>query len=167
MEIDKKITHQNLHDEIVYNIKKQDNYTATAYTITISIWTIALGMSNEWIALIPLVILLPITLLVCDCRYSIAFISSYMAVFLEEESTAGWEYMREVYYSENRRSSTDKMIYLYSKFGFWVLNAVSVVIFWAIRGLNFKIFDNIWFGHALFAIQVLLIIFHIVICNLL
>lgn len=81
--MDEKTIYQNLREKIVFNQKKQDTYTTAAYTIAISIWTIALGVSNEWIALIALVILLPLSLIVCDSRYSTAFLSSFMAVFLE------------------------------------------------------------------------------------
>lgn len=73
--------------------------------------------------------------------------------------------MREVYYEMNERSVTDKIIYLCSKFGFWILSAVSVVMFWAIRNFDFKIYNSNWLGYILLIIQVALIIFQIIMCN--
>ena len=82
MDIDNKTIYQNLREEIMYYTKKQDTCITTTFSLTVSIWTLALTLSKAWIALIPLAIIIPMSIVVCNCRYSIAFLASYMAIFL-------------------------------------------------------------------------------------
>lgn len=62
MEINKKTIYQNLRDEIMDLGKRQDNYLLASYTICITIWAFALETLNEWVAVLPMVILLPLFL---------------------------------------------------------------------------------------------------------
>ncbi len=113
MDIDNKIIYQNLREEIMFNINKQDVYIVSACTAAIALWTIALSKPNSWIALIAMIVLFPISLRVCDCRYSTAFLSAYIAIFIEHKQVSGWEYAREVYYDNNKRILSSNAIYFF------------------------------------------------------
>lgn len=88
----------------MYNNSRQDTYTNYAYVLVAAVWALAFSVQNEWIALIPLFVLIPICLRISDCRYSIAFLASYIKVFLESEEDLGWQTMHVKYYKNNKRT---------------------------------------------------------------
>lgn len=162
MEIDKKTTYQNLRSEIMDNVKRQDTYLLTSYTMCISIWTIALEMSSEWITLFPVIILIPISLRICDFRYANAFLGAYMAICLEDAADDGWEYISSLYHK--RYASHSKSFSSYcSKLAFGVLTLISCVLFWAIRDFNIFVFGQLWVGLAIILSQISIVIFQCVI----
>lgn len=159
MGIDKKTIYQNLREEIMDLTKRQDNYMLASYTICITVWAFALENSNEWIALLPIFILIPLSLRVSDFRYGGAFLSAFMAVFLEEKSYDGWEYVREEYYKIkeefhlNRNNSSKEhqklfkhrslLLSILSRGTFGLLTLISIVIFWIIREIQLNLQSNI------------------------
>lgn len=147
MDIDKTTIYQNLRDEIMDLARRQDTYLLASYTICITIWAFAVEALNEWIAILPMFILIPLSLRVCDFRYGTVFLSSFMAIFLEEKSYEGWEYVREEYYKtkkEFRANKDNKSKDLFkrrslplsflSRGTFSLLTIITIVIFWGIRG---------------------------------
>lgn len=147
MDIDKTTIYQNLRDEIMDLARRQDTYLLASYTICITIWAFAVEALNEWIAILPMFILIPLSLRVCDFRYGTVFLSSFMAIFLEEKSYEGWEYVREEYYKtkkEFRANKDNKSKDLFkrrslplsflSRGTFCLLTIITIVIFWGIRG---------------------------------
>ena len=129
MDIDNKTTYQNLREEIMYYTKKQDTCITTAFSLTVSIWSLALTVSKPWLALIPLAIVIPMSMIVCNCRHSIAFLASYMAIFLEKGIDNGWETLREKYYIKQPNKFSSSLLLFSSKFGFGILSFVSIIIF--------------------------------------
>ena len=115
MSVEKDTAYNDLRDEIMDLIKRQDTYLLAAITMTITVLSFSLQFGNEWVALLPLLILLPVSKRFTDFRYGIVFLASYMAIFLEEKSSTGWEYMREKYYefqksySNKRKNRKDKL----------------------------------------------------------
>jgi len=158
VDIDKKIIYQNLREEIMFNIGKQDVYIVAACTAAIALWTIALNKPNSWIALIAMIVLFPISLRVCDCRYSTAFLSAYIAIFIEQKNTSGWEYAREVYYDNNKRIFSSNAIYLVSKYTFVLLSIVNTVMFWKIRNFNIIVLGSAWWGWSILVCQLVVIV---------
>lgn len=159
MAIDKKTIYQNLREEIIDLTKRQDNYMLASYTICITIWAFALENSNEWVAILPIFILIPLSLRVSDFRYGGAFLSAYMTIFLEEKSYNGWEYVREEYYKIKEEFHLNKndvsmeqlqlfksrsfLLSILSRGTFVLLTLISVVIFWAIHGIQLKPSNNL------------------------
>ncbi len=145
MSVDKDMVYSNLRDEIMDLIKRQDTYLLAAITMTITVLSFSLQFGNEWVALLPLLILLPMSKRFSDFRYGIVFLASYMAVFLEEKSPTGWEYMREEYYKtqnayvkkrkqkhrKTRLFKNGSNTFTFTARGMFVLlTAVSISAFW-------------------------------------
>lgn len=152
----KKIEYQSIKDEVMYNHGKQDKYTSIAYTATIAVWTIALAESNAWIALAPMLFLVPVSMRISDCRYSISFLASYLAIYFEGKEHPGWESRREKYYSKNPRSMLDRCIYHFSKWDLSFLSFISALLFWLLHGFDFK---SIWISIIIILVQGILVIF--------
>ncbi len=156
-----KETYQLLSDEIMYNHSKQDTYTNYAYVFSAAVWTIAVSANISWVALIAMVIIIPIGLRIADCRYSIAFLSSYLATFADP-SANNWHMMREKYYKKYKRSLFDRIAYHGQKNDILILSTVSIAIFWMIRGGQPVI--NEWITIAFIVFQTVTIIFISIIC---
>lgn len=177
MKINREIIYQNLHDEMMDLIKRQDTYSLASYTLTISIWAFALETENAWIALLPLFLLIPLSLRVADFRYSVVFLSAFVGVFLEEKSNEGWEYVREEYYNtqnkflcgelsiENNRNVYFKrknwLLSVVSKTTFTLLSVVSIGICWGLNGWNAHITDSYFLDGVIIIIQGLVVFLQI------
>lgn len=173
MDIDKKTIYQNLRGEIIDLAKRQDNYLLASYTICITIWAFSLETLNEWVAILPMFILIPLSLRVCDFRYGTVFLSAFMAVFLEEKSYEGWEYVREEYYKTKSEFNANKSNLSYenkklfkrrslplsflSRGTFCLLTVISVVIFWGIRGFKFETLNQIIVAVIICSIQLIVL----------
>lgn len=159
----KKDIYKQLTEEIMYNNSKQDTYTNYAYVIVAAVWSLAFSVQSEWIALIPLFVLIPICLRISDCRYSIAFLASYIKVFLEPELDAEWQTMHVKYYENNQRSPIQKILYHGSKLDIPFLSLISAVIFWLLRGSE-AIFSTPYLSLSIIMIQLIIIIFDCLVC---
>lgn len=157
-----KDTYQQLSDEITYNHSKQDTYTNYAYVFSATVWTIAVSANIPWLVLIPMVILVPIGLRISDCRYSIAFLSSYLAVFIEPTTSTNWHMVREKYYKKHKRSLFDRFAYHGQKIDIPFLCSISMAIFWMLRGG--KLVINEWITIAVVVFQVFIIVFNSIVC---
>ena len=93
--MNKEIVYNNLRTEMNDTFKRQDNYFLTAYTVTVAIWAFAVENKNEWLALLPMIILIPISLRVLNLRYNTCNIAAFISVYLEEDAEYDWENMRE------------------------------------------------------------------------
>lgn len=132
----KSIEYQGIKTELIFNHQKQDTYVSIAYTATIAVWTIALTISNAWVAIAPMLFLIPISMRISHCRYSISFLGAYLAVFFEGKDNLGWEYRREKYYFDNPRSKFDGIIELFSKWDLSFLSFISAILFWGVHGFE-------------------------------
>lgn len=173
MGIDKITIYQNLRAEIMDLVKRQDTYLLAAFTITISVLSIAIETSKEWLAMLSLVILIPLALRIADFRYGVVFISSFMAVFLEEKSYDGWEFVREKYYEyqkeyrnnphRNKKLFKNKsgIISFISKGTFCLLSLACISVFWMIRDFCFSSIQDIIINAILIVFQLLVLLLQI------
>ena len=157
MKIDKETTYQNLRDEAIDTVKRQDTFLLATYTMCISVWSIAFNVKEEWIALFPLIFLILLSLKICELRRAVVFLASYMEVFLEEGSLDGWENIKEEYYRKYRRPYRKIFSYC-SKVSFSVLSFISSLLFWIIRDFDLIVFGHKWIGYVIIAVQIFFVL---------
>lgn len=162
--MDKKIIYENLRAEMNEEFKRGDTFLLSSYTLTIALWTIALQTKNEWIAILPCIILIPLSLRVCDLKYASTFLGAFIANFIEDEIDFGWEKLREQYYETYPRKKSDNLLGFFSKFGFGILSIASVAIFWALRKMDMAICNHIWVGHVVLFLQLFIIVLQFFVC---
>ena len=159
----KKELYKQLTDEIMYNNSKQDTYTNYAYVIVAAVWSIAFSVQIEWLALVPLLVLIPICLRISDCRYSIAFLASYIKIFLEPHLDAEWQTMHIKYYERHKRTLIQNILYHGSKLDIPFLSLISCVIFWLLRGKE-VIFSEFYLSLLILIVQFVIVVFDCLIC---
>lgn len=79
----------SLRSEIISLVDIQYNYILAMYTISIAIISLAIQQQNEWIFLLPYVILISFQRVISAKRNIMLRIAAYIAVFLDEDF--GWE----------------------------------------------------------------------------
>lgn len=79
----------SLRSEIISLVEIQYNYILAMYTISIAIISLAIQQQNEWIFLLPYIILFSFQRVITAKRFIMLRIAAYIAVFLDEEF--GWE----------------------------------------------------------------------------
>ncbi len=171
MNDDQKFIYKKLREEVMDLVKRQDTYLLAAYTITITIWTVAVERNNPWIALLPLFILFVISLRICDFRDSSAFLSAYISIWLEKKPGIGWSYTREKYFEiikNKERTKRNIWIRLLDKTGKYlsrmslcVLSIVSIALFWKMRESHFDSCQNIFKNMLIVSIQLIVLIIQI------
>ena len=87
---DKEYT--SLQNEIISIHQRKDGYEIACYTITITLFGFALQLKNEWLFLLPYLILFPIQRIISNKQAQATIISAYLAVFSDDT----WE----KYYTE-------------------------------------------------------------------
>ncbi len=172
MDIDKKTIYQNLRNEMMDLVKRQDTYLLASYTLCITVWAFALEAKNAWVALLPAFILLPLSMRFSDFRHGMVFLSSFMAVFLEESSYNGWEYVREEYYKQAKEIRSLKqrpteckdlfkkksiVLSFVSKATFTLLTLISIIMFWGLKTFNFSSLSNIVINSIMLIIQAIIL----------
>lgn len=127
----RETTYLFLRDELQNLAVRQDNILSMAYATVAVIWTFAISESNEWVSLLSLFIMIPLTFRICDLRYNAVFLGAYLKECLEDEDD--WENMRLAYYSHFPLSTGIKIISYVSKLGLPMVNIISCLIFWILR----------------------------------
>lgn len=79
----------SLRNEIMQLVNIQNNYIIAMYTITIAILSLAIQQDNEWLFLLPYIILFSFQRIISVKNDGMLRIAAYIAVFLDEE--IGWE----------------------------------------------------------------------------
>lgn len=110
-----KEEYNSLRAEILGLINIQNNYIVAMYTITIAILSLAIQQQNEWLFLLPYVILFSFQRIISAKNDGMIRIAAYIAVFLDGE--IGWEKN----YSEIVNRTTNKRSDKFSK----LLNVIS------------------------------------------
>ncbi len=148
-------TYSFLRDELQNLSARQDNMFSTACATVAVLWTLSISVSNEWIALLSIVISAPMLLRICDLRYGAVFLGSYLKICLEESDD--WETIRTKYYSKYPLPFKMIAINRISKTSLPILNIISCIIFWLLRDVTLReIFTT--------GLNVLLIIVQAVVC---
>lgn len=147
-----------LRDELVDKMNKQEHLTQFSYTTSLAIWSIALTIKNEWIVLLVLLIVVPISLRIVKFRKDSAFIGAYMAVFLEKDLPIKWEINNSEYYNKHPRRKLQTIFYWFSKFDFVFIVVISIMLFWLMKINNLIIINNL--------ITVLMIIFQLAVLTI-
>lgn len=154
-----KEEYKMLRDEIMHHKKRQNTFTVFSYTTAVTLWGVAIDTKSPWITIIPLVIMFVTSLRVFDSRQSIARISSYIQVFIEQNIDYKWEsrlhkYREHKYFREN-------FIYFASKCDFILIALSSSVLFWLLVYWEEKNIKPAMFWFTL-AIQVIVILTEII-----
>lgn len=84
-----KEEYASLRSEIIGLVSIQNNYVIAMYTITVAIITFAIQQKNEWIFLLPYIILFSFQRIISTKRNIMLRIAAYISVFLDEDF--GWE----------------------------------------------------------------------------
>lgn len=79
----------SLRSEIISLVDIQYNYILAMYTISIALISLAIQQQNEWIFLLPYIVLFSFQRVISAKRNIMIRIAAYIAVFLDEEF--GWE----------------------------------------------------------------------------
>ena len=176
-EIDKVTVYQNLREEMMDFVKRQDSYLLASVTITITALSFSVEKNNEWFALFAMMILVPLSLRVIDFRHGTVFLSSFMAVFLEEEKYTGWEYVHDEYYKvmKNHKSKNppkeklfkgrSKLLSFASKSTYCFLSSSCVIVFWFIRCNNMGQFKNVLVETVLAIIQAAILLLQVILAR--
>ena len=80
----------SLREEILQLINIQNNYIIAMYTISITILVFGIERKNEWIFMMPYIILLAFQRVISAKNNDMLRIAAYIAVYLENENE-GWE----------------------------------------------------------------------------
>lgn len=161
--MDKKDLYFSLRDEINYNQNQENEMTRFAYTVIVAVFGTALTVKNKWITLLSLVIIIPISFRVARYRDSIAYISTYMKVFLEPELEFKWEHDHDIYSEKYRSSYFSKFLYFVSRADFLFLTVIGIAIFW-IQNQGIHLKDLSW-TIILIIFQIIMIIIEIILFN--
>lgn len=89
MGIGKDTEYTMLKEEVLGLISIQNNYIIAMYTITVTIIAFAIERNNEWLFLLPYIILFSFQRIISAKNDNMVRIAAYIVVFLEDES--GWE----------------------------------------------------------------------------
>lgn len=84
-----KEEYNSLRTEIIELVNIQNNYIIAMYTITIAILSLAIQQENEWLFLLPYIILFSFQRIISAKNDGMLRIAAYIAVFLDEN--IGWE----------------------------------------------------------------------------
>ena len=120
----------SLREEINYNQKQENEMTRFSYTAIIAILGTSLTIENNLVTMLSLIIIIPISFRVARYRDSIAYISTYMAVFLEPKIDFKWEKHHAIYSEKYRSSYFSKFLYFVSRADFLFLSVITIAIFW-------------------------------------
>lgn len=141
--MDEKEIYFSLRDEVTYNQKQENEMTKFAYTVIVAILGTALTVDSKWITMLSLMIVIPISFRVARYRDSIAYLSTYMSVFLEPKLKINWEHDHSIYSNRYKRNYFSDFLYFVSRADFLFLSAISIVIFWLQNG-GFILVNNSW-----------------------
>lgn len=145
-----------LREETMDKMNKQDQLTQFAYTTAAAIWSLALTVKNEWILLIALFIVIPISLRIVKLRMDSAFLAAYMSVYLEKDIDIRWESNNKLYCRKHPRGKVQGAFYFFSKFDFVFIVLITSALFWFMRIDNLMV-DN-WI------LTILLILLQFAVC---
>lgn len=146
-----------LREEMVNKMNKQDQLTQFTYTTSMAIWSIALTVDNEWLIMVSLLILIPISLRSVKFRMDCAFLGAYMSVFLEKDISIKWESNNKIYYNRYPRGKKQNILYWFSKFDYIFIAIISSILFWLMRIDDFIIINE-KFTALLIVFQIVIII---------
>lgn len=106
--MNKSYEYTSLRAEIISLVEIQYNYILAMYTISIAIISLAIQQQNEWIFLLPYIILFSFQRVISAKRNIMLRIAAYIAVFLDEDF--GWEknYNEIVDNTLNKHNSTEE-----------------------------------------------------------
>lgn len=95
-----------LKEEVIALIQIQNNYIIAMYTITVSILAFAIERNNEWLFLLPYIILFSFQRIIMAKNDNMVRIAAYIVVFLEEGY--GWEslYKSIVHYTTIKNNTS-------------------------------------------------------------
>lgn len=131
-----------LREEIMHHKKRQNTMATFAYTIVASLFGVAATADVPILAAIPVVFVFPLSLKFFESRYSIALLSTYMRVFLSESDCPRWENNLSEYYSLTQRQWHEKLVYVCSKFDFFLLCFACPFSFWVLNCNSHRRIDN-------------------------
>ncbi|MBE6700394.1 MAG: hypothetical protein E7582_00685 [Ruminococcaceae bacterium] len=155
----RKDEYMMLREEMMFNQKRQDSITQFTYTTTVAIWAAALTVNNAWIVYSSLFMILLMTMRISNCRRCIAFLAGYMKVALEPDLDLQWETKSFDYYEINKRTTSEWLLYVGSKFDFPILSIISSLLFWGLRDWKFMIYNSVLLSHITLFIQIFIIVF--------
>lgn len=92
----------SLREEIISVIEIQNNYVIAMYTITVAILGLAIQQKNEWLFLLPYIILFSFQRIISAKKDVMIRLGAYIAVFLDDDF--GWE----KYYPDIFKETTNK-----------------------------------------------------------
>lgn len=159
--MDKQFTYGFLREEMIGLTTRQDTLLSIAYATTIGLWTIALTISNDWVAIIPIILLIPFSLKTYDLRYGATFLAAYIKICLEEQSYSGWETVRDKYYEQGFVKAFKSSNNI-SKLSFLLLTIGSCALFWILRILVLNGEFLTFINGCLAVVQLIIVIFQII-----
>ena len=147
-----------LREEIMYIMKKRDDYTKFLYTIVIAIWTAAITIDSKWIALLGLIIILPISFRLHECIHTNATLSAYMIVFLENESSYIWERNSHNYKSSRKTNFALKLIRYVGRADSLMLGIISIILFWFLSRPDILVLNSKFITGVFAVVQIVILI---------
>lgn len=122
--------YQMLREEMVENLKTQNNLSVSTIGIAITVLTVTSGLEfpNPYLNLLPLFIVLPSALKTCDLKHSISIISSYLSLRYENMTDIYWEtaYNR---YRIKHHSHRSKVIVFLQNCEYGMLGLICIVFY--------------------------------------
>ena len=159
--MDKQFTYGFLREEMIGLTTRQDTLLSIAYAATLGLWTVALTISNDWVAIIPTILLIPFSLKTYDLRYGATFIAAYIKICLEEQSYSGWETIRDKYYEQGFGKAFKSSNSL-SKLSYLLLTLGSCIVFWVLRIVVLNVPFMTFTNGCVFVVQLMILIFQII-----
>lgn len=154
-----------LRSELMHNHEQENKLIDATYIMIAAIWGTAITVGNQWLVFVSIILLVPLSLRIADIRYSIAFISSYMIVYLEDADVCNinWESRRHNYYIRNKQSILYLFIHTFARMDFVFISIASVSLFWILDKTSLYKTNILCFYLVVF-IQLLLIGLEIFLC---
>ena len=162
MNQEKEFTYEFLRQEMEDLVARQDNFFSIAYASAAALWTAAISTSSAWVSLITIALIITFSAKICDIWNGYIFISSYIKNCLEDNTPNDWERMRAKYYRKYPFNFRRKMIRKCLKYTFPLLNVISCIIFWVIRGTSIGLIFTSWNNLLIVIGQFILCAFHFI-----
>lgn len=148
----------SLREEIKDNQRQENTMIIFAYTVVATLLGFAFK-DNKWAAMIAMVFIIPVSYRIGRFRDSIAYLSTYMRIFLEPDLEFTWE---EDHCRYRKKNPTQKsFLYKISRCDFIILSLASVATFWILNGFNAIHKSCIW-TFITAGVQVLMLVITII-----
>lgn len=150
-----------LREETMYLQKRRENISQFTYTVGIALFAGAFASGISWVNLCILPFVFSASLKAVECGNSLAYLSSYMKVILEDNIDIKWATQNHRYITTFPKKGFSWLLHFFGRCDFAFLALVSCFLFWIMRDFNFYIHGKLIWGIIMLVIQFVFIVFEL------